>query len=76
MLKPAHASIVRTIISIAHTLELDVIAEGVESEPIHDFLCEAGCPRFQGFFYSRPMTLADFCNRLEAPLPAVSVGVN
>ena len=69
----AHASIVRTIISIAQTFELDVIAEGVESVAVHDFLTDAGCPRFQGYHYSRPMPLTEF-RRLLAAEPAVEDG--
>ena len=47
--------------------DLDVIAEGVESAEVHRFLIEAGCPRFQGYHYSRPMALADFRALLRAP---------
>lgn len=57
---PGDASIVRAIISMAETLDLEVIAEGVETSEIHEFLLDAGCRRFQGYFYSRPMPLADF----------------
>lgn len=66
----AHASIVRTIISIARTFELDVIAEGVESVAVQDFLTDAGCPRFQGYHYSRPMPLTEF-RRLLTAVPAI-----
>jgi diguanylate cyclase (GGDEF)-like protein len=54
------ASIVRAIISMAQSLEIEVIAEGVETQATHDFLVAAGCPRFQGFLYSRPVPLAEF----------------
>lgn len=57
---PGDASIVRAIISMARTLELEVIAEGVETAEVRDFLITADCRRFQGYFYSRPVPLADF----------------
>ncbi|WOJ92086.1 EAL domain-containing protein [Congregibacter variabilis] len=57
---PGDASIVRAIISMAQTLELEVIAEGVETEAVRDFLISANCVRFQGYLYSRPVPLNDF----------------
>jgi len=61
-----NASIVSAIISIAKTLQLEVIAEGVETAEIRDFLSEACCYRFQGFLYSNPMPMEDFLAALEA----------
>ncbi|MEM6485338.1 MAG: EAL domain-containing protein [Pseudomonadota bacterium] len=57
---PGDASIVRAIVSMANTLDLEVIAEGVETREIHDFLVQAGCRKFQGFLYSRPMPIEGF----------------
>ncbi len=54
------ASIVRAIISVARSLNLDVIAEGVETVEIRDFLIEAGCYRFQGYLYSPPVPFDEF----------------
>lgn len=54
------ASIVRAIISMARTLELEVIAEGVETEAVRDFLVSADCMRFQGYLYSRPIPIQEF----------------
>jgi len=62
---PGDASIVRAIISMAKTLDLEVIAEGVETSEIHEFLLDAGCRRFQGYFYNRPMPLVDFLQILS-----------
>lgn len=56
----AHASIVLAILSMARSLELEVIAEGVENADVHRFLTEAGCPRFQGYHYSLPVCFDDF----------------
>lgn len=57
---PGDASIVRAIISVARTLGIDVIAEGVETADTRDFLIEAGCYRFQGYLYSAPVPFDDF----------------
>ncbi|MCB1140407.1 MAG: EAL domain-containing protein, partial [Leptospiraceae bacterium] len=47
-------SIVRTIIAMARTLDLKVIAEGVENEEQFQFLRQEGCDLVQGFYLSRP----------------------
>ena len=53
-------SIVKTIISLAKNLGLDVIAEGVETEEQRRYLSEAGCFAYQGYFFSRPLSGEDF----------------
>jgi diguanylate cyclase (GGDEF)-like protein len=52
--------IAATIIAMAHTLRLQVLAEGVENQPQLDFLKEKGCDRYQGFLMSRPLPADDF----------------
>jgi EAL domain-containing protein (putative c-di-GMP-specific phosphodiesterase class I) len=56
--RPEDASIVRAIISLAHSLHLKVIAEGVESSEQLTLLAELGCDQYQGFFFS-PALAAD-----------------
>jgi diguanylate cyclase (GGDEF)-like protein len=60
LMDPGDASIVEAIISVARTLNLDVIAEGVETEAARDFLVGAGCYRFQGYLYAPPLPLSEF----------------
>lgn len=52
---PVDAAICRTIIALARSLDLMVIAEGVESEEQLKFLCEQGCDAVQGYLLGRPM---------------------
>jgi diguanylate cyclase (GGDEF)-like protein len=49
------ASIVKAIIQLGHTLQLTVIAEGVETEAQLAFLNASGCDEVQGYFFSRPI---------------------
>jgi diguanylate cyclase (GGDEF)-like protein len=53
-----HASVVRTAIRLAHELEIQVIAEGVETEAQACFLASADCAYAQGYHYSRPINAA------------------
>ncbi len=54
------AAIVETIIAMADHLNLDVIAEGVETQEEFDFLQGKGCFRYQGFYFSTPLQASSF----------------
>jgi EAL domain-containing protein (putative c-di-GMP-specific phosphodiesterase class I) len=54
------ASIVKTIITLAESLNLNVIAEGVETAAQREFLANAGCHAYQGYLYSRPLPIEKF----------------
>jgi diguanylate cyclase (GGDEF)-like protein len=54
------ATIARAIVSLGQSLELSVIAEGVETAEQRDFLAGSGCDAFQGYFFSLPLPLEDF----------------
>lgn len=53
-------AIVRTIIAMAQSLELDVIAEGVETEEQRQLLLSNSCDNFQGYLFSKPVPLEQF----------------
>lgn len=57
---PDDAAIVRSVISLAHSLRLQVIAEGVETEAQLSYLRRHACDQMQGFLFSRPLSVAAF----------------
>ena len=48
------AAIVAAVITMAHSLDLEVVAEGVETEAQLEFLTRQGCDKLQGYLFSRP----------------------
>lgn len=60
-----HAAITNTIISMAKSLRLDVVAEGVETEDQISFLLEKGCMKAQGYFFGRPVDSAEMTKHLR-----------
>ena len=54
------STIVRSTIDMAHNLDLEVIAEGVEDEAIWNSLVSLGCDMAQGYWISKPIPSADF----------------
>jgi diguanylate cyclase (GGDEF)-like protein len=57
---PDDAAIARTIVGLGHSLNLKVIAEGVETKDHEAFLLAEGCDEVQGYRYSRPVPLEKF----------------
>ncbi|MDZ5016613.1 EAL domain-containing protein, partial [Clostridium perfringens] len=53
-------SIIETLINLAHSLDLDIVCEGVELKSQIDLLKNINCDRIQGFYISRPLNLKDF----------------
>ena len=53
-------TIVQASIQMAHQLELDIVAEGIESIMVYHILQNLGCTEAQGYWISHPLALADF----------------
>ena len=49
--------LINSLLALAKTMGLDVVAEGVESSAQRDYLTAAGCPYAQGYGYARPMPI-------------------
>ncbi|WP_373991821.1 EAL domain-containing protein [Duganella sp. BuS-21] len=56
----ADAAIALSVISLAHNLNMRVIAEGVETREQVQFLAERGCDEMQGYYFSRPVNAESF----------------
>ncbi|HEX6828186.1 MAG TPA: EAL domain-containing protein, partial [Burkholderiales bacterium] len=56
---PEDAAIARAVIAMAHSLDLRVVAEGVETAEQLDFLRANQCDQFQGYYYARPLPASE-----------------
>ncbi len=61
------ATMVRTIIDMAHNFRISIIAEGVETEAQLTFLKQHGCLAYQGYLFSKPVPVDEFEALLEKP---------
>jgi diguanylate cyclase (GGDEF)-like protein/PAS domain S-box-containing protein len=66
---PDDAAITAAIISMAKSLRLKVIAEGVENEAQISFLREHRCDEIQGYYFSKPLAVDDVADRLRGHSP-------
>ena len=69
---PDDETIVRTIITMAHNLNLKVVAEGVETEMQYSFVKQHGCDEVQGYLFGRPVPGEQFEKQLAAKIVADS----
>ena len=63
---PNNAAIAQAVTALSHSLSLSVIAEGVETEGQLNMLRGQGCDEMQGFYFSKPITAAEFDSMLRA----------
>ncbi|MDO8447174.1 MAG: EAL domain-containing protein [Rhodoferax sp.] len=64
---PANKSIVQAIVSLARSLSLEVVAEGVETAAEYEQTSACACDEIQGYFHARPMPAADILTWWSAP---------
>ncbi|MEW7992748.1 MAG: EAL domain-containing protein [Candidatus Thiodiazotropha sp.] len=62
------ASLVRTIVAMAKSLNLRLIAEGVETREQAEFLLQIGCSNLQGYYYAKPMSAKAMTTWLQQDL--------
>ena len=72
MAADGRTEIVGSVIELAHALEMEVIAEGVEEPETAEVLHELGAEYLQGYHFSRPIPPADLIEWANAPEPARS----
>jgi len=70
---PDDSAITAAIISMAKSLRLKVIAEGVENEAQMSFLRQHRCDEIQGYYFSRPLAVADVAETLQGTVHAFAV---
>ncbi len=70
--KPLNAAFVKTIIELAHLLNVRIVAEGVENGDQISVLRELGCDEWQGYLFSRPVPAVEFSELLRGDTIASS----
>ena len=55
LIEGANSDIIGTIVTMAHGMNMSVVAEGVETKVQRDFLVRCGCDLLQGYLFSRPV---------------------
>jgi EAL domain-containing protein (putative c-di-GMP-specific phosphodiesterase class I) len=63
---PNDAEIIRDLVAMARSLNLDMVAEGVEQPEQLEFLQQQGCHQYQGYLFSKPLPLEEFHRLLHA----------
>jgi diguanylate cyclase (GGDEF)-like protein/PAS domain S-box-containing protein len=58
-------AIVRAVIGLSRSLNIPILAEGVETQAQHAFLAEEGCDEVQGYLTGRPLAIADYAGVVE-----------
>jgi EAL domain-containing protein (putative c-di-GMP-specific phosphodiesterase class I) len=60
-----NTKIVNAIISLAQSLELELVAEGIETEEQLNYLKERNCKTFQGYYFTKPVPAKEISNLLS-----------
>lgn len=68
--KPLHQGVLRFIMGLARSMNLSVVAEGVETREQLERLREIGCDNVQGYYFAKPLPCRDFEALLQGEAPA------
>ena len=60
MENPKLEGLMASIVELGHKLDVCIVAEGIETQQQVDLLKRVGCDMIQGYFYSRPLPIAEF----------------
>ncbi len=63
-------AIVRAVIDLGHSLNVPILAEGVETAEQHELLFRKGCDEVQGYFIGHPRPIADYADLIRGKSPA------
>jgi EAL domain-containing protein (putative c-di-GMP-specific phosphodiesterase class I) len=66
-------AIVRAIVTLGHSLNLSVVAEGVETQAQFELLTSIGCDEMQGFLYSAPKTASELQTMLTPTIQSACI---
>jgi PAS domain S-box-containing protein len=69
MYKRSTTKIINTILTLANSLQMDVIAEGVETRGQLEYLLSRNCRSFQGYYFSKPLSVPALTQLLESYAP-------
>ncbi len=72
---PSDAAITKVILTLAHSMGLTAIAEGVETEEQRRFLADLGCIAYQGYLFGRPVPAEEF-EQLRSDTEGAQILVN
>ena len=64
--------VITSVVTLAKSLNLETVSEGVETQTQVDFLKELGCDMIQGFFYYKPMCCEQFEEILKNQTPSLA----
>ncbi|WP_253474832.1 bifunctional diguanylate cyclase/phosphodiesterase [Pseudomonas kilonensis] len=74
LVDPNDAAIAKTVVALANSMNLSVIAEGVETRAQRDMLAVIGCHNYQGYLFGRPMDIDALEDYIEGGIDLVRLG--
>lgn len=73
--KASNTKIVNSIVSLGHSLEMEIVAEGVETEEQLAHLKDRQCDFYQGYYFAKPLEFSEVTSFVVSRQPAISSGL-